>query len=259
MSSRTFLQAENKLCNHRLVYWFLSFFAVLPPPLWDSRRRVWKIADNAKYVLDVGCGFAHLTRSSKAKNVVGIDLDRNALSEANHYGKSNFFPVFCSATNLPFAENAFDAVVATELIEHIVDDVSFMKEISGVLMKKGVLLCSTPNGEFLSVVHRDHVRHYTQEALCSLLARFFQIRQIDTRFGTSFFLACRLTNLRPLKRNRSGNNPEQKVGSRGGSLKFFLLNLPLLIVMSPIVNIIQGIENRTRKGRCNFVAECIKL
>ena len=259
MSSRIFLQAENKLCNHRLVYWFLSYFAVLPPPLWDSRSRVWRIADNALNVLDIGCGFAHLTRSSKARNVFGVDLDRNALLEANRCGRSNFFPVFCSATNLPFIENAFDAVIATELIEHIADDVFFMKEVSRVLMKNGTLLCSTPNGEFLSVVHKDHVRHYTHEALFSLLSRFFQIRQIDTRFGNSFTLTCRLTNLRPLKRKHSGNHTERKSGSRGGSLKFFLLNLPLLIVMSPIVNIIQGIENRTRKGKCNFVAECIKL
>jgi len=259
MSSRIFPILVNELCNHRLIYWFLSFFAIPPPPLWDSRRRIWKIADNALNLLDLGCGYAHITRSSKARNVLGIDLDRNALKEANRHGKSNFYPVLCAATNLPFMDKTFDVIIATEIIEHIQNSEQCIKEAHRVLRNKGVLLISTPNGDCLPLLPKDHVRHYKQQALIWLLSPFFQIRKMEKRFGASFTLACRLTSLRPLKRQRSRSNRERENSSRSGSLKFFVLAGPLLIAMSPIVNILQIIEDKTRNGKYNFVVECIKL
>jgi SAM-dependent methyltransferase len=257
MTSQIFPVLVNKVCNHRYVYWIFSFFAVLPPPLWESRRRVWEIADNASNLLDVGCGYAHMTRSSRAENVFALDLDRTAMKMANTFGKSNFFPVYGSATNLPFRDGAFDTVVATEIIEHIVNSDCCVADLCRVLTDKGRMLVSTPNGAILTQVHRDHVCHFTEKALASLLSPPFQFRKIEKRFGVSFLLTCRLTSLRSLRRRHSHEPRKHEEKSR--TSKLFILMVPLLIIMSPIVNLIQEVEDKMEKGKCNLVVECTKV
>lgn len=231
----------------------MSFFVITPPPLWDTRKRVWKIADNAVNLLDIGCGYAHITRSSKARNIVGVDLDRNALKEAYQYGASNFAVVLCDATSLPFKDQAFDVIIATEVLEHLPDDELCIKDIYRVLQSKGVLLIHTPNGDYLTRLLVYHVRHYKQQDLISLLWPFFQLRKTEKRFGVSFLVACRFTTFRLLKKQHVHSNKERI------NTTSFVLAAPLLIALSPIVNILQVVEDKTGKGKYNLAIECTKL
>jgi len=108
--------------------------------------------------------------------VVGIDVDidrvKAATQAARNLGLSCDFLV-ADAQNLPFKGGAFQVVLSTEVIEHLPDDESAVKEISRVLGKDGSLCLSTPGGSHLS----EHVEHsmgheragYDREALYSLL------------------------------------------------------------------------------------------
>jgi SAM-dependent methyltransferase len=60
--------------------------------------------------------------------------------------------VQCDASWLPCKEGCFDAVVCSELLEHVYDSVSVLREIYRVLRPKGVCLISVP---FLFQVHAD--------------------------------------------------------------------------------------------------------
>ncbi|MEM0360271.1 MAG: class I SAM-dependent methyltransferase [Candidatus Diapherotrites archaeon] len=53
--------------------------------------------------------------------------------------------VKASAEKMPFKNNCFDCIIAGELIEHLQEPQSFIKECSRLLKKNGTLALSTPN------------------------------------------------------------------------------------------------------------------
>jgi len=69
-------------------------------------------------ILDAGCNVGSYAKLLKKRgNVVGIDIDRNALYKAPYKHK-----ILASLTNLPFKPDIFDFVWATAVIEHVVPD-----------------------------------------------------------------------------------------------------------------------------------------
>ena len=49
------------------------------------------------------------------------------------------------ATKLPFADNTFDRVITSEVLEHIQDDVSAIAELARVVRPGGTLACTVPS------------------------------------------------------------------------------------------------------------------
>lgn len=68
-------------------------------------------------VLDVGCGNGFVTRHLRAQRVVGLDPSPEALEQFN--GEK----VLGRADALPFPDHSFDAVVCTEVLEHLPESV----------------------------------------------------------------------------------------------------------------------------------------
>lgn len=75
------------------------------------------------------------------------------------------------AESLPFRDAVFDAVICSEMLEHVLDPVTVLKEISRVLKPNGVLLASVP---FLNRIHGDpyDFGRYTDFFWRSKLERF---------------------------------------------------------------------------------------
>jgi SAM-dependent methyltransferase len=96
-------------------------------------------------VLDVGCRYGALTRSYLEGNeVVGVDVDREALAEAAELGIETHWAD--ADAPLPFPDASFDVVVAGELLEHIRDPAGLVDEARRVLRPGGRLVASVPNG-----------------------------------------------------------------------------------------------------------------
>jgi SAM-dependent methyltransferase len=72
-----------------------------------------------------------------------------------------------------------DCVVAVEVIEHVEEDDQFVKEVVRVLKPDGMVLITTPNGEFVPNKNPDHKRHYTRQSLFDLLSRQFPIVEVE--------------------------------------------------------------------------------
>ncbi len=75
---------------------------------------------------------------------------------------------------LPFEDSAFDSVVSFQVIEHIEDDVLFLKEIYRVLRPGGFALITTPNRLMSLSRNPWHVREYTSDELTKLAKTIFQ-------------------------------------------------------------------------------------
>jgi SAM-dependent methyltransferase len=97
-------------------------------------------------VLDAGCGRSLFTeiRPDWSFMIVAADVEQPLLRE-----RKREFPgvrwVVAGADPLPFRDEAFDAVFAGELIEHLVDPRHGLAEFNRVLHGGGVLILTTPN------------------------------------------------------------------------------------------------------------------
>lgn len=108
-------------------------------------------------VLDLGCGVGrHVITAYTLKNVhsVGVDLCFNDLKTAGERFEEEFFEKdntkknfglsVANALSLPFADNCFDKVICSEVLEHIPDYKSVIKEIRRVLKPGGIFAASVP-------------------------------------------------------------------------------------------------------------------
>jgi SAM-dependent methyltransferase len=117
-------------------------------------------------VLDAGCGRSLFTeiRPDWSFMIVAADVEHALLCE-----RQREFPtvrwVVAGAHPLPFRDEAFDAVFAGELIEHLVDPRHGLAEFNRVLHGGGVLILTTPNRLRLANVVDRSERPYSPDHL----------------------------------------------------------------------------------------------
>jgi SAM-dependent methyltransferase len=140
--------------------------------LLDSLRAVAGItAAGRPRILDYGCGTGGNTGAyAPLGEVIGIEPDRGAVALAGARGGASFCRA--SGTQLPFRPAVFDAVVASDVLEHIEDDRSAVAEVVRVLKPGGAFIFSVPAHPWLFSEHDSallHFRRYTRLALRRLV------------------------------------------------------------------------------------------
>jgi SAM-dependent methyltransferase len=135
-------------------------------------------------VLDLGCRYGALTREYAAGNeVVGVDVDREALAEAAKLGIETRWADVDEP--LPFEDASFDVVVAGELLEHVRDPERLAREAERVLGPGGTFVGSVPNAFRLKNRLRfllgrkpeddpTHLHMFSPDEVRRLLGRFEQ-------------------------------------------------------------------------------------
>jgi len=100
-------------------------------------------------VLDFGCGNGIISRhlGKKGYRVTGIDVDAKAIDVAKGLNKSELvdFQVG-SPQGLQFPSDTFDAIICSEVIEHLTQPESLLLTLNKVLKQDGVLVVTVPNG-----------------------------------------------------------------------------------------------------------------
>ncbi|MBN1168603.1 class I SAM-dependent methyltransferase [Candidatus Woesebacteria bacterium] len=125
---------------------------------WHKRRfeEVQKLIDKVDgKVLDIGSAdgvFSRvILRNTKAKKLIGIDVLKSSVDWANKHWKKNNKMNFKvgNAHDLEFKNSEFDAVFALEVIEHVHDPETVLKQIKRVLKKSGYVLLLVPSENIL--------------------------------------------------------------------------------------------------------------
>jgi len=97
-----------------------------------------------KRILDLGCRSGAVAQHFVEGNeVVGLDVDRVALEEAEKLGIETV--VADVEATLPFPDKSFDAVIAGELLEHVRFPEEVVADARRLLRPGGIFVGSVPN------------------------------------------------------------------------------------------------------------------
>lgn len=110
------------------------------------------IQDSDK-VLDAGGGdgfYTKLVHELTLAEITLYDFDPNALNSAriNLKDLDRITILEGSVMEMPFADNSFDKIVCTEVLEHVPDDTKAMQELLRVLKPGGKVAITVPNLNF---------------------------------------------------------------------------------------------------------------
>ena len=111
-----------------------------------------KVPKNAQSILDVGCGSGWVAKTfiKKEIKVHSLDITKiNPVKAMQLYPSQKHSGIVADSFHLPFADNSFDCIIASEIIEHVVDPAAFIKEVFRVVRKGGKLIITTPYKEKL--------------------------------------------------------------------------------------------------------------
>jgi 2-polyprenyl-3-methyl-5-hydroxy-6-metoxy-1,4-benzoquinol methylase len=160
-----------------------------------------------KVVLDAACGagYGSAELARVAPRVVGVDVDERAIEYArSRYGGDNVEFEAMDVTALRFADASFDVVVSFEAIEHVEDDVAFLREVVRVLRPSGTFIVSTPNAARTTEhpANPFHRVEYARENFARLLAQHFRSVELfgQRRLRTRRYRALQMLDVLGLRR-----------------------------------------------------------
>lgn len=136
-----------------------------------------------KKVLDIGCGAGKFLKRCP-DHFQGVDIDAGLVEICR---QQNLQAQCCSALELPFEANTFEAVHAAQLIEHFAptEAASFLKEVQRVLRPQGVLYLTTPGVRNVWNTF-SHIRPYPPAAFLKFLHRDTENYIREEPVGLSF-------------------------------------------------------------------------
>jgi 2-polyprenyl-3-methyl-5-hydroxy-6-metoxy-1,4-benzoquinol methylase/glycosyltransferase involved in cell wall biosynthesis len=130
-------------------------------------------------ILDVGCGAGHLLKVAMdcGWRAYGTEIAAGAFDQLARLGVDAFRGELQSAR---YTDAFFDVVYCSEVIEHLLDPVSFLEESARILRPGGLLYLTTPNFNSLSrrllglewrVFGKEHVCYFTPASLSRAILR----------------------------------------------------------------------------------------
>ena len=154
-----------------------------------TRKILSHIPTSAQVVLDVGCGSAWVARELLPKKVAVISFDialRNTTEALRRCPAPNHFAVTGDAFALPFCDGSVDAIISSEVMEHVPDVPLYLENLIRVVKPGGTIVISTPYNETIQYslcIHCNrptplhaHLHSFNERLVESLLAPFKNIR-----------------------------------------------------------------------------------
>ena len=141
-----------------------------------------QVPREAKLLLDVGCGSAFVARHFCPLGIRVVSMDvapANTAKALKHYPFANHAAVTADAYHLPFADDTFDCIVASEIIEHTVNPQGFLESLLRKVKPGGTLVVSTPYKERIAyslcihcnckTPHNAHLHSFDREKMRRLI------------------------------------------------------------------------------------------
>jgi 2-polyprenyl-6-hydroxyphenyl methylase/3-demethylubiquinone-9 3-methyltransferase len=122
------------------------------------KRRAWTIFEwlgvtEGKTILDCGCGrgyYLKMLRHLGNARLAGIDVERPYLRKArrNTADLPDITIANASIYELPFPDGTFDAVILSEVLEHVDREADSLAEVRRVLKPGGLVIVTVPHADY---------------------------------------------------------------------------------------------------------------
>ena len=210
------------------AHYYADYFNSRNPvePAWVVKRLEEITATFSPYrqnnrLLDVGCGGGALLNAARTNgwNAQGVDVSESVAEHVRSLG----FDVFKGELHeAGFSDGEFDVVTAAELVEHLFDPFSVLKEIQRILRPGGILWTTTPHWRGLSarllglkwrvVAPPEHLQLFSMNGLRTLLANAgFGSVQLMTIGGNPLELLHAVRGNKTVSKNESSPITSERV------------------------------------------------
>ena len=154
-------------------------------------------------ILDLPCGrgfYLNMFRYVSKCQLVGADLDWPVIKQANQYlaQLENIEIQHANIYDMPYPADCFDAVILSEVLEHVEDDVRALREAYRVLKPGGVLAVTVPNANYpfwwdpinktLERLFKRHIQHGPLAGIWANHVRLYEAEQLRTAVNSVGFV-----------------------------------------------------------------------
>jgi ubiquinone/menaquinone biosynthesis C-methylase UbiE len=142
----------------------INFPASIINPAYTIRTK-WAVSKSDGLCLEIGCNVGRMTTLlAKNHHVAAGDVNpefcKKAKRTSMHYRDRIEFVVF-DASNSPFRDDSFDTVLMIDVLEHLEDPVSALKEAKRVGRRK--ILLNVPNYDFAHTLYPNMLPEHFKE------------------------------------------------------------------------------------------------
>ena len=154
-----------------------------------------------RVLVEVGCGACHVLERLDAPVRIGVDLSDTMLSvSARRTAGTGIGLCQCRAEHLPFADRSVDALVCTEVLEHVPDPDAVAAEAARVLAGNGIAIFTVPHEETIDRVKRFlrwtglgrllfanvaeerakgwHLQDFTRKDFVAMMSKHFEVEKV---------------------------------------------------------------------------------
>lgn len=136
-------------------------------------------------VLEIGCGAGNVIERAPDGRLFGVDLSSHILRIAKDRLNQRAHLVQGDALMLPYKDHSFMRVICSEVLEHVLDPLSALHEISRILKPQGIAIVSVPNEPLINEIKNAFVRLGVYERL---LQQRGDYRGMPKRMGDEWHL-----------------------------------------------------------------------
>jgi SAM-dependent methyltransferase len=137
-------------------------------------------------LVDIACGTGSILRALKSRgyhNLHGLDVSTVAIERLSNAGISMHS---ARLPYIPMPDAQFDAVIASQILEHIVRRGLLAREIARVLTPGGQVFIFVPDDCLGPIDEPEHVTKFNRRSLMRFLARHFDAPSVDVITETHF-------------------------------------------------------------------------
>ncbi len=155
---------------------------------WDDPRRMWpdknaliyQLTDKNDAILDIACGNGSILKYLKTQSyqkLHGMEISTYAVSRLKSEGINMCWG---KLPHLPYPDDMFDVVIASQVLEHVIRRRTFIKEIARIMTIDGKAFIFVPDDCMGPIDEKEHVIKYTQKSLSTFLSSYFTHVQVES-------------------------------------------------------------------------------